>query len=74
VKISTPDLLNKKEYYGFWVKWDNTGSVEVGREGNIEPFMAYNDPEPFPITHYGMRTCWGATGKWKEHERKNKFK
>ncbi|XP_059471381.1 uncharacterized protein LOC132194240 isoform X1 [Neocloeon triangulifer] len=68
VKVSTPDLLSSKEYHKFWIKWNNKGQVDVGRDGNEEPFMSYLDPNPFPISHYGMRTTWGATGKWKDHE------
>ncbi|KAF4517326.1 hypothetical protein B566_EDAN007278 [Ephemera danica] len=49
---------------GFWVNWDAEGKVEVGREGESEPFLSYNDPEPFTITHYGLRTAWGASGEW----------
>ncbi|CAB3359561.1 Hypothetical predicted protein [Cloeon dipterum] len=68
VKVSTPDLLSSKEYFAFWIKWDNKGQVDVGRDNNVEPFMSYLDTNPFPISHYGMRTTWGATGKWKDHE------
>jgi Farnesoic acid 0-methyl transferase len=68
VKVSTPDILTAKEYHAFWIKWDHVGMVDVGRAGTVEPFMSYKDPTPFPINHYGLRTCWGATGKWKDHE------
>lgn len=74
MKVSTPDILTAKEYHAFWIKWDNAGMVDVGRAGTVEPFMSYKDPTPFPISHYGLRTCWGATGKWKDHECKYIFK
>jgi len=39
--------------------------VEVYLKGAPEPFLSWQDPEPFPITHFGLRTAWGASGEWK---------
>ena len=36
----------------------------MGREGEVAPFVAWDDPEPFGIGYYGICTGWGATGSW----------
>lgn len=36
----------------------------AGKEGEHEPFMMYEDPEPFIVTHFGVCTGWGASGEW----------
>ncbi|XP_034248555.1 uncharacterized protein LOC117649696 [Thrips palmi] len=59
----TPNVVTGDELRGFWVRWGN-GSVAVGREGEQDPIVAWDDPEPFRITHYGICTGWGATGQW----------
>nr|SIW59360.1 Farnesoic acid methyltransferase crustacean-type [Blattella germanica] len=59
----TPDVLSDAEYRGFWIRWAG-GSVAVGREGEVAPFLAWDDPEPFGIGYYGICTGWGATGSW----------
>jgi hypothetical protein len=63
-EAETPDVLNGDESRGFWVCWDAEGKIEVGRDGEEEAFMSYTEPEPFEITHYGVRTAWGANGDW----------
>jgi hypothetical protein len=60
-------VLNGDESRGFWVCWDAEGKIEVGRDGEEEAFMSYTEPEPFEITHYGVRTAWGANGDWEIH-------
>lgn len=64
VEIETPDILNGGEFRGFWVRWDN-GVISAGREGEAVPFISWQDPEPFPISFFGVCTGWGATGNWK---------
>jgi len=39
--------------------------VQVGRDGEAEPFLAWTNPEPILITHFGVRTSWGADGHWR---------
>ncbi|XP_067001274.2 uncharacterized protein [Anabrus simplex] len=63
VEVETPDILSAGEYRGFWIRWE-TGVIEVGKEGESAPFMAWQDPEPFGIGHYGVCTGWGASGSW----------
>ena len=31
--------------------------------GNI--LMEWQDPSPFGISHFGVRTAWGSSGKWR---------
>ena len=38
--------------------------MEVGKEGVPSPFLKWQDPEPFDVRYYGIRTGWGATGSW----------
>ena len=61
--VDTPDICSNDELRGFWVRWGN-GSVAVGREGESDPIAAWDDPEPFRISYYGICTGWGATGQW----------
>ncbi|CAB3370639.1 Hypothetical predicted protein [Cloeon dipterum] len=63
-EAETPDVLSADEFRGFWVSWNSDCKIEVGREGEEEPFLSFTDPEPFEITHYGLRTAWGASGEW----------
>ncbi|XP_063229579.1 uncharacterized protein LOC134534858 isoform X2 [Bacillus rossius redtenbacheri] len=59
----TPDVLNGGEYRGFWIRWSG-GNIAVGMEGEVAPFLTWDDPEPFGIGYYGICTGWGATGSW----------
>ncbi|XP_045595456.1 uncharacterized protein [Procambarus clarkii] len=69
VKVDTPDILSEEEFREFWIAFDND-EVRVGKGGEWEPFMQCTIPEPFPITHYGYSTGWGAIGWWQFHEEK----
>lgn len=64
VVVETPSFLCADNEKTFYVTFKN-GVIRVGEQGNLEPFMEYTHPEPFPVTHYGYCTAWGATGKWK---------
>ncbi|XP_075215563.1 C3 and PZP-like alpha-2-macroglobulin domain-containing protein 8 isoform X2 [Lycorma delicatula] len=59
----TPNILTADEAKGFWIRW-NGGSIALGKKGEAEPFLSWDDPEPFPVTHYGICTGWGASGEW----------
>ncbi|XP_065349442.1 uncharacterized protein LOC135945584 isoform X2 [Cloeon dipterum] len=69
-EAETPDVLSADEFRGFWVSWNSDCKIEVGREGEEEPFLSFTDPEPFEITHYGLRTAWGASGEWEIEQAK----
>lgn len=61
VHIDTPQLLCKDTPKKFVISW---------RDGLIEVFLdssklfEWKDSNPFSISHYGIRTCWGAVGNW----------
>lgn len=59
----TPQILSGDEYRGFWIRWD-CGLVEVGKEGEVRPFLKWKDPKPIDFRYYGISTGWGATGSW----------
>ena len=64
----TPYILSNAEYRGFWIRWRG-GLVEVGKEGDLTPFLNWKNPQPFNVSHYGICTGWGATGSWLTGER-----
>ena len=59
----TPKFLSGTEYRGFWIRW-GSGLVELGKEGEQNPFLKWKDPEPLNFRYYGVCTAWGATGSW----------
>ena len=63
VAVDTPNILSGAEYRGFWIRLKG-GLVEVGKEGELYPFLMWKDPEPFGVRYYGISTGWGATGSW----------
>lgn len=60
-KGDTPDILSADEDREFWIAVDHD-EVRVGRGGDWEPFLTAAVPDPFPISHFGYSTGWGATG------------
>jgi len=66
-KVDTPDLLSEDEYREFWVALDHD-QIRVGKGGEWEPFMSCPCPEPFPVTHFGYSTGYGATGWFQFHQ------
>jgi len=63
VKVDTPDECCDSPK-GYWVDVLD-GHIKVGRHGEADPFMSWDDPEPFRPTHFGYCTGWGACGQWK---------
>ncbi|XP_075215564.1 uncharacterized protein LOC142321403 [Lycorma delicatula] len=59
----TTNILSENEARGFWIRW-NGGRIAVGKMGEMDPFLSWDDSEHFRITHFGVHTGWGATGKW----------
>lgn len=63
VCIETPNILTDSEYKEFILTWSgNTISLSTPDHPDL---LRWENPESFPITHYGLSTCWGATGSWK---------
>lgn len=62
VHIDTPQLLCKDTPKKFTILWRD-GVYEVFRDDS--KLFEWKDPNPFSISHYGIRTCWGAVGNWR---------
>ncbi|CAH1161215.1 unnamed protein product [Phyllotreta striolata] len=62
-EVPTPGILNPNEFRGFWIRWQN-GTISVGRENEVPPFLSWNDYEPVNIEYVGVCTGWGASGSW----------
>ncbi|XP_047022434.1 uncharacterized protein LOC124631846 isoform X1 [Helicoverpa zea] len=64
VEVPTPGIMNPNEFRKFLIEW-RCGRVIVrdGESGMV--IMEWVDPTPFSITHFGVRTGWGARGQWR---------
>ncbi|XP_054278824.1 uncharacterized protein LOC128997238 isoform X1 [Macrosteles quadrilineatus] len=63
VHVETPNLLTSGEHKHFRLSW-NRGLVQVKRGGDGFVLMEWQDPVPFAVSHFGVRSCWGAIGLW----------
>ncbi|VVC95542.1 unnamed protein product [Leptidea sinapis] len=64
VTVPTPGIMNANEPKKFLIEWRcGTIAVRDGKTGQV--LMEWTDPAPFPITHFGIRTGWGAQGQWR---------
>ncbi|XP_043254886.1 uncharacterized protein LOC122398776 isoform X2 [Colletes gigas] len=64
VHMSTPNLLNANQAKKFAISWlDGLITVRTG-DLNGPVIMEWQDPKPFDVNYVGVRTGWGATGKW----------
>ncbi|KAL1129555.1 hypothetical protein AAG570_012500 [Ranatra chinensis] len=62
--VDSANILDSNEYKEFWICWRG-GNISLG--GSIDdpnPILSWTEPSPFNITHFGVRTGWGATGHW----------
>jgi hypothetical protein len=66
VRVETPGLLTNSGYGHFLIEWRN-GHVKVKKDGSV--LIEWQDPSPFGISHYGVRTAWGSQGHWKVHHK-----
>ncbi|XP_033176390.1 uncharacterized protein LOC100741859 isoform X1 [Bombus impatiens] len=65
VRVNTPNLLNENETKKFAICWlDGHIMVRAG-DVNGPVIMEWQDPKPIGVSYVGVRTGWGATGKWK---------
>jgi hypothetical protein len=62
-EVLTPYIVSDTEYHGFWIRW-HCGLVEVGKEGELNSFLKWKDPEPLDVHYYGISTGYGWTGSW----------
>lgn len=61
VRVDTPGLLTPNDHSFFRISWDN-GLVKVENKERV--ILEWCDPNPFAVTHFGVRTAWGSTGFW----------
>ncbi|XP_076284163.1 uncharacterized protein LOC143210832 isoform X1 [Lasioglossum baleicum] len=64
VRVNTPNLLNESQSKKFAITWLD-GLITV-RNGDLNGpvIMEWRDPKPIGVSYVGVRTGWGATGKW----------
>ncbi|CAB3239749.1 unnamed protein product [Arctia plantaginis] len=64
--VPTPGIVNPNEFRSFLIQW-RCGRLLVrdGKSGTV--IMEWVDPAPFNVTHFGIRTAWGAQGQWRIH-------
>ncbi|XP_077300115.1 uncharacterized protein LOC143920947 isoform X1 [Arctopsyche grandis] len=64
VTSDTPNIVDSGEYRKFLIQW-RAGRVIVRSGLGAGPVvMEWTDENPFPVTHFGVRTAWGSTGNW----------
>lgn len=61
VRIDTPQLLSQDTPKKFVISWRDD-VIEVFRD--YSKLFEWKNPNPFSISYYGLRTCWGAVGNW----------
>lgn len=61
VRVETPGLLTSGDHKHFRISWNN-GLVQVKTGDRV--LMEWHDLVPFAVSHFGVRTSWGATGLW----------
>ncbi|XP_075223130.1 neuronal acetylcholine receptor subunit eat-2-like [Lycorma delicatula] len=75
--VMTADLLSSSELRGFWIHISKEGLIEVGKEGEDDPFVYWQDTDPLPIKYFGFSTWTDVFGKWfydcKLHEENGKI-
>lgn len=49
------------------MRWNYAG-IDVRRGGEDVAVLSWTNEDPHVITHYGIRTGWGATGQWQIHD------
>lgn len=62
MRVDTPGLLTNSDYSRFLIEWRN-GHLKVKKNGSL--LIEWQDPSPFGISHFGVRTAWGAQGHWR---------
>jgi hypothetical protein len=62
VRVDTPGLLTNSDFSRFSIEWRN-GHLKVKKNGTL--LIEWQDPSPFGISHFGVRTAWGAQGHWR---------
>lgn len=62
--VPTAGIVNVNDHRSFLVQWRNGWIVlRDGVSGDV--IMEWTDANPFPITHFGVRSPYGARGNWR---------
>lgn len=56
------NLLSMGEFRRFVITWEE-GRIQIEHRG--QTLLEWTDPNPIGISHYGVRTGWGASGVWR---------
>ncbi|CAH1240119.1 CPAMD8 [Branchiostoma lanceolatum] len=62
--VATQDILSPKEWRRFWVTFID-GTLEVGRQGTLEPFLRWRDPDLSKVKYVGYSSGSGDKVKLK---------
>ncbi|XP_078615386.1 interleukin-1 receptor accessory protein-like 1 [Branchiostoma floridae x Branchiostoma japonicum] len=62
--VATQDILSPKEWRRFWVTFMD-GTLEVGRQGVLEPFLRWRDPDLSEVKYVGYSSGSGDKVKLK---------
>ncbi|CAH1392910.1 unnamed protein product [Nezara viridula] len=62
-ELPFPKILNRHEERTFWITFYNK-VIALGMNDEKTPLLEWPDPDLFNITHFGIRTTWGAKGTW----------
>ena len=62
--IQTPDIMSPDEFRGFWILTEYVNNretlvIEVGKDGESEPFMTGIDANPLEIAYVGLSSWSG---------------
>ncbi|KAL0851414.1 hypothetical protein ABMA28_007224 [Loxostege sticticalis] len=64
VTLPTPGIMHPNEFRKFLIEW-RCGRVMVRDGSSGALLMEWVDPAPFPVTHFAVRTGYGARGHWR---------
>lgn len=59
-----PNTLSASESRSFWVTFYDK-VIALGLNEENTPILVWQDPNMFEVTHFGIRTSWGASGSWR---------
>jgi len=65
VTVTTEKIVDQFKPVGLWIRASQqSGMIEVGRNGEDLPFIYWTDPQPIPVKYYSF-SAWGEViCKW----------
>ena len=67
VDIATPAILSCNEFRSFWISWEDSINLRIGRgdQPNVNDFMSYQVlKQNFRVNAIGIATKEDTTGEW----------